>query len=133
VSTASDFVGWRGRPWAIWVIAGIGLISNVSSLMTDTSTANVIASVISLALITGLWRGSPGVRLYFIITAFITVVGNSIALAFEPTAHWHRFAACVAIFALLLAPPTHRWAQEQEERRARKKAQRRMLPSHEGY
>ena len=112
------------RPWTIWVVVGIGLISNVHSLVADTSVWNAIATAIALALIAGQWRGNPGVRLYFIFTMFVLVAVSFIALLGDPSQRWPGFACSVAIFALLLAPPTHRWAQQQEQERELKKAQR---------
>jgi hypothetical protein len=121
----SDFLQWRERPWTIWVIVGVGLASNVSSLIADTSVFNVIVTAISLVLLAALWHGNPGVRLFYIFVLFVAVALNLIGLVNDPTEHWSGFAASVAMFALVLAPPTHRWAQQREERREQVRAQSR--------
>ena len=118
----NGFLDWRKRPWTMWVVVGLGLLSIVASLVADASVWNVIPTAISLALITGLWLGNPGVRLYFIFTMFVLVLVNFIALLGDPSQRWPGFACSVAVFALLLAPPTHRWAQQQEHRRDLKRA-----------
>lgn len=121
----SDFLQWRERPWTIRLLAVVCLAGNAVDLAAGIDVWNAIVSGISLALLAGLWRGSPGVRLYYIVTTFLLLVLSSIALITEPAEHWKGFAASLAILGLLLAPPTHRWAEEREEKRERQRAEKR--------
>lgn len=120
----NDFLGRRTRPWTIWVVVGIGLAGNVFSLVANASVWNAIVTVFGLALLTDLWRGHPGVRLYFVLTMFVLVVLNSIGLVNDPAEHWLGLASSTAILALLLAPPTHRWAEQREHERELRRHQK---------
>lgn len=128
----SGFLEWRERPWTIWMIAVLGLADNVWSVVTDAGVGNLALTAISLALLAGLWHGNPGVRLYYIIVLAAAVVVSVIAVVNDPGTYWSGFAASVAMFALMLAPPTHRWAQRREQEREQQRAQRRgqATPDH---
>lgn len=122
----SDILQWRERPWTIWIVAGIGLVTNLLSLLTDTGVGNLILTSIALGLLAGLWHGNPGVRLYYIFALLVLVVMNLVAFLNEPGANWSGLAVSVAMFALLLAPPTHRWAQQREQERDLKRRSSRL-------
>ncbi|MDQ3952095.1 MAG: hypothetical protein M3279_03870 [Actinomycetota bacterium] len=111
----SDILQWRECPWTIRVLAGVGIVNALFAWTAGFSVWTAIATVITLALVLGLWRGSPGVRFYYIVVAFVLVVGYSIATVAEPRESWDDFVWSVAMLALLLAPPTHRWARQREE------------------
>lgn len=121
----SDIFQWRERPWTLRVIAVIGVMEIAFSLATDFVFWNVVGGAIALALLWGLWRGSPGVRLYYILVLLVAVVMSIIGVVNDPSEHWDGFVASVAILALLLAPPTHEWARRREQEREQQRAQRR--------
>ncbi len=91
------------------------------SLATQFVIWNVVVNAIALVLLVGLWHGSPGVRLYYIIVLFVAMVLSFIGVVNDPSEHWDGFVASTAMFALLLAPPTHEWAEKREQGRDRKR------------